>query len=342
MDNQNQPENGQGSQQPEVQPQAQQPEVQSQAQQPQQPYGQPQQPYGQPYGQPQQPYGQPYYQQPVQPVVQPIYVATRRPATEGEKNGLFSVAGSWMMLVLCIVGTINAIMGFVNFNLANLLGNILSVIMVVGMWIAFISAKQKKLSPIAPKLIKVPFTVNYVLTMIAYVLADIVTILLLIVGTMVMVTASAEGGAVEATVFIVGLVAFIVVILMQTFFVKYYKSLMNCLKNSISINEGYGAGEPSGMFAATLTFIMAGLNFLPSLAMGIVGLAGGALLSTITGALGESVGDIASILQPIFDMIAAGGAMTLVTGIITLIYECLGGVLIMQFIKKTKDGGLMN
>lgn len=43
MDNQNQvPENGQGSQQPQVeQPQAQQPQAQ-QPQQPQQPYGQPQ------------------------------------------------------------------------------------------------------------------------------------------------------------------------------------------------------------------------------------------------------------------------------------------------------------
>lgn len=332
------PENGQGSQQPQVeQPQAQQPQAQ-QPQQPQQPYGQPQQPY---YQQPQQP----YYQQPVQPVVQPIYVATRRPATEGEKNGLFNVAGSWMMLVLCIVGTINFIMTFIDavtsFNIFSMLMSILPLLMVIGMWLAFISAKQKKLNPTAPKLIKVPFTVNYVLTMIGYVLADIVAVILLIVGISVTMAFAEEGATPDFTVMLIGLAVLVVVIVMQSFFVKYYKSLMNCLKNSISINEGYGAGEPSGTFAATLMFIMAGLNFLPSLAMGIIGLSSGALLSTITAALGDSMGEIATMLQPIFDMIAAGGVMTLITGIITLAYECLGGVMILQFVKGTKDGGLM-
>ena len=68
---------------------------------------QPQQPN---YQQPQQPQ-QPNYQQPYYPPQPQVVVAA--PATPAEQGASFGAGGSVFMLILCIVGTVNLLTGFI-------------------------------------------------------------------------------------------------------------------------------------------------------------------------------------------------------------------------------------
>lgn len=327
MDNQNMNPNNQNGQP--YQPQ--------QPQQPQQPYyGQPQQPQQPYYGQPQQPQ-QPYYGQPQQPyyapqpapqpvVVQPVVVqpvaAARRPATEKETNAVYSVAGSLMMLILCIVGTVNLVLGLASGGIFGIIKQILPILMIIGMWVSYASAKKRKPNTSGTKLIKVPFTISFVFTCIMFAFAMIIMIIGLIGGIAVVDT--------TPIVLIVFIVAMIFEIAMFVFQVKYYKSLSNCMKNVISINQGYGVEKPSGKFAAIIMFIMAAFDFLPSFLIAILSLTGSTLIGTLLEAIGIE------FLDSILTILMSGSIVSLLGAIVTLGYNILGGILILKLVKESK------
>lgn len=305
---------------------------------PQQQYQQP--PYGQPpYGQPQQPYQQP----PQQPVPQ----AGARPATEGEKNGLFSVAGGVMMLVLTIIATVNLALALFSNLPLSIFSNVLPILTVVGLWLCYVNAKKQKLNKVGPTLIRIPFIISFIGTVIVYGL--VILVCFMGIGTAAAMSgmenanaaaAAAENETVSASgsigMSIIGIIVAVMLFVIVAFVLEilYFKSINNCLKNSVAINQGYGINKPSGTFAAVISIIKAVIGFIPGAALAFISIGGGALIDSLVGSLGENM----EMLSPLFDMLKGFGAFSLVSSIVSLAYGIMSGIMILQFCKKTQVG----
>ncbi|MDE6029114.1 MAG: hypothetical protein K2F90_02185 [Clostridiales bacterium] len=290
----------------------------------QQPYGQPnnQQPYQQPNGQPngQQPY------QPQQPYQQPA-ANSARPATQGEVDGLFSVAGGAMMLVLSIIASVNlAVSLFSNFPLS-IISNVLPILTLIGLWICYSNAKKKKLNKTGPTLIRVPFIISFIVSVLIYAVVILVCLLAIRMAGEIK---DSSGVGMSVT----SILAIVLVFVVAAFVVNilYFRSINNCLKNSSLLNQGIGISKPSGTLAAVMMIIKAVISFIPGFAIALVSLGGGAIFDQIFGGM-----DI-SALDSIIGMLKGFGVMTIISSFITLAYNILAAILILQFCKKTAQG----
>ena len=281
-----------------------------QPQQPQQPQP-PQQPY---YGQPQQPYyqqppQQPYYQQPPQqPYYQPQPQPTApafMPATEVEKNALFSVAGGLMMLIYAIAASVNLIFGFIgdvlSLNILGILGVIFDILTVVGLWVLWGTAKAKKLTPAGVSLIKVPFVITFIFSLIGGI------------------------GGLILNLITFNLIAFLTNLFSFIFSILYFSSINKLLKLGKTIEKNQTVyGKKAGMFAAVVTIIIAVVNLVKGI---LDKVNGSAILKFITEALGGMIPGI-----------DAAGSTVIIVGIVALVIEFLvsiyAAVMIINFNKK--------
>ena len=298
-----------GYQQPEQQPQQpapqpeqpQQPYYQQPEQQPQQPYyqqpaQQPQQPY---YQQPAQQPQQPYYQQPAQP--QPVMVT---PASEGEKNAYFKSAGSVLMLVVAIIATVGLVISLISnilsLNIFGIIGMVFSILITVGMWIAWSNAKKKKLNTTGIKLIRIPYLIQFIFVCIGFALTFIGLILLLIGSDALGSIIGIEGVGEAATLILVfTLIEQLIPFILECII---FASLNKTLKVAQAINSNTSvAGQKAGKALGIILIVAAVINII----FGIVGI----ILNPLTGIFG------------------------LISTLFTAVYMIIGAVILLGFAK---------
>ncbi len=283
--------------------------------QPQQPnFGQPsQQPYNQqpngyqpPYGyqQPPQPpyYGQPpqyYASQPQQFVMSPVV------ASPAEKEAAFSSGSSVFMLILCIVGTINLITGFIGkiltLDIGGILLYVLNILIVVGTWLTYAYARKNKLSSKGISLIRIPYIIFFVFSVLGFVGNLVIWILTLNIISL-----------------IIGIVSFI-------FQCICFSSVNKTLKLARDINQNKSVtGRKAGSFAAIVLIITAAIQLISEIV-------GYFTLETIKEALEK-----AGAPEFLTALIGGGGVMVIVVAVIAFIVNIAGAIVMLKFGKKVK------
>lgn len=229
------------------------------------------------------------------------------PATEAEKNAYFKSAGSVLMLVVCIVGTLSLVFGIIapllSFQLVSfifgLIGSILTILIVVGMWIAWANAKKNTLNPTGIKLIRIPYIIQFIFTVIGFAVVFITGILAI---TALGATGEATGTEAATDVGIGALVfALIQPTIIFIFDCIIFASLNKTLKAAQCINNNTTAvGQKAGKALGIVLIIAAVINII----LGIVGL----------------------ILNPL-------GFMSLISTIIETAFWIIGAVILLGFAK---------
>ena len=292
--------------------------------QPQHPNGQPyngQQQYtnGQPYnGQQQYPNGQPYYGQPQYAPVQNTVAVKPAPipATEKEKEAVFSVGGSLMMLIFCIFSTLTLITGFIgnilSLNFTKLFGGIFDILTVVGLWVIFATAKKKKLSSAGVTLIKVPFIIVFIFNIIGGSLE--------LIGGLFTFVANPLG-------FIISLITFV-------FSIIYFSSIKKLLNVGQSIEKDKSAGTKSGgNFAAVVCIILAVFSAAKEIISAIMG---NLLLSLVANVFGNLSGDSGFIGNLIAGMAGGLSVISYVVIALDFLVSIFTAVMIIKFNKARK------
>ena len=255
----------------------------------------------------------PQYAQQTPPQQQPNYAPQQpqpvmvMPASEQEKTAFFKSAGSVLMLVVSIIATISIVFGIIapllSFNLIGfifaLIGSVLSILILVGMWMAWANAKKNQLNLTAIKLIRIPYIIQFVFAVIGFAV-------MFILGLMAILAAggigSATGNEAEATVAI-GDLAFALIQLAILFIFKciIFASLNKTLKAAQNINGNLSAmGLKAGKALGIILIIAAAINII----LGIVNV----------------------ILNPLT-------VMTLISTIFEAIYWIIGAVVLLGFAK---------
>lgn len=196
------------------------------------------------------------------------------PATEAEKNAYFKSAGSVLMLVVCIVGTLSLVFGIIapllSFQLVSfifgLIGSILTILIVVGMWIAWSNAKKKTLNTTGIKLIRIPYIIQFIFMVIGSAVTIITTILAMTAGGVAGEVTDTEGAAA------VGIGALAIVLLQALipfiFNCIIFASLNKTLKVAQSINNNNAVpGQKAGKALGIVLIISAVIDII----LGIVG-----------------------------------------------------------------------
>lgn len=242
-------------------------------------------------------------------------------------NALLSVSGSSLMLVMCILATIRLVVSLIvgNFGFTAILENILPLFMLIGFWISYGLGRSKKLNPIGAKFIKIPFAINFICYLILVGLALIVILFSFIPIIFLSV------GTSSADLLLLFLGSIILIAISVVLEVLFYKSIMNCINNAIDINEGFGVGKHSGSFAAIMIFIKAGYSFLGNVLAVVLSLFGTTLLQNIIGNVDSE------IIKTALSLISAVSPIILVTGLFTLSYQLVSGILLMKFAKAAKS-----
>lgn len=283
---------------------------------PQQPYGYqqvpPQQPYGyqqapqQPYGYqqaPQQPYGyQPAPQQPVAPAA-PAAI----PASPAEKDAFFKSASSIFMLIFAIISSVNLVASLtgdvLTLNIGGFITLILDILMVVGLWVTFIKAKGQKLSTAGLKLIKIPYTINFVLS---------------VIGSAVMLIL--YGITLQVITLLTSIVSFV-------FMIICFSSIKKTLVVALDINENKSVREKkAGSFAAIVWIIQAVIALLQTIVSYLT-------LTALIAALGEM-----GVPSDIVGMLAGStGAITFIVAGVSFLTSISGAIVILDFNKRLKN-----
>ena len=290
QDKQQQPQQPMGNQQqPQQQPYGYQ-------QPPQQPYGY-QQPPQQPYGYQQQPYG--YQQQPQQPV------RVALPASPAEKDAFFRSAGSVLMLIFCIISTINLITGFigdiVTLNFSGVLTIVLDILIVIGLWLTWAAARKKNMKTKGLSLIKTPYTIQFVFAAISFAVTLVFNL----------ITLSIISALVNIVVFVFQAICF--------------SSVKKTLVAAITINKDQSAlGQKSGSFAAVMMIISASFNFI------------GVVVSYITMQMVAEALSKLGLPEMLVSLISGGSTATIIIGAVTLVAQISGAIVILQFGKRLK------
>lgn len=300
----------------------------------QQPYGYQQQPYGyqpqpnqQPYGYQQQPYG--YQQQPNQqpygyPPQQPYPVAVPAPApapapvynaTEAEKKAVFSTGGSILMLILCIVASVNLVSGligdFLSLNIVSgLIGSIFDILTLIGMWLVFVNARKRKLNSTPVSLIRVPFIITFIFSVFGNVFK------------------------LAGNIITFRLISFVLSLLVFIFQCIYFGSVNKCLKMGGEINKDRSlCGKTPGVFAAVVTIIFASLDLIE----GIMDYLGKGLFTALINYLLENMSADNPMVSMISGLVSGVGTMGLIATLVAFAVNILAAILIISFNKKLKN-----
>lgn len=207
------------------------------------------------------------------PPQQPQPVGTA-PATEAEKNAYFKSAGSVLMLVVCIIATLSLIFEIIAPLLQfavltfvfGLIGSILTILILVGMWIAWSNAKKKTLNTTGIKLIRIPYIIQFIFMVIGSAVTIITTILAMTAEGVAGEVTDTEGAAA------VGIGALAIVLLQALipfiFNCIIFASLNKTLKVAQSINNNNAVpGQKAGKALGIVLIISAVIDII----LGIVG-----------------------------------------------------------------------
>lgn len=264
---------------------------------------------------------------------------------------MFKTAGSVVMLLFAIGLTISlAVSLFASFPFS-LFSCILPLFTVIGVWILYANARKKQLNTTGIKFIKVPFVIQFVLSVIGMAFAIIAVVILYIVFFAVGTAAGAgaagdaatgEAASVTATVasvmgivFIPILIALIVSLVFQ---ILYFNSINGCLNDGLMIMQNNNpARKAPGMFAAVVIFISAALGTLPTVAYSVLAIAFRAEITQYITELFAEIENSAEVVKAIVDAFSSIGVMSVVSGIVTFLYEILSGVLLVQYVSRRKN-----
>ncbi len=261
----------------------------------------------------QQPNYQPVYQQPVY-VQQPVYIQQPAPAqpqhaTEAEKHALFSTTGGIWMLIACIVLTVNIgttlIDSILSLNFSGFVGILLDVLIVIGFWITFAGGRRKAFSPAGISLIKVPFIIQFVFSVLTF------------AGNAVL-----WGITLNFISLVVGIITFV-------FHCIYFSSIKKTLNMAGRINRNKSvAGQKAGIFAAVMMIISAALTLASTL---VSYFRYAVLADALISKLPESLRFIANFL------LGGDGPMTIVAAVITFVASISVAIVLIQFGNRMKE-----
>lgn len=261
-------------------------------------------PQGAPSGYVQQPvYVQPMY------VQQPVYVqpAPQQPktASPAEKEAFFSTAGSIWMLIAAIVFTLNLVSALVSsilsLNIGGIVTFVLLVIMDVGFWILFASGKKKKLGTKGVSLIKVPYIINFVFTVLSF------------------------AGNLIVWFFTLNVISLVVGIITFVFQCICFASVKKTLDMAGTINSDRTvAGLKAGIFAAVVMIISASFT-----------LASDIVSYFVTAALVEALKS--TPLAFLATLLGGGNVMVLVTAAVSFLAGISVAIVLLQFAKRIKQ-----
>lgn len=223
-------------------------------------------------------------------------------ASVSEKEALFSTAGSLWMLIACAVATVSLlttlISNILSLNIGGLLLFILDILMVVGLWVTFANGKKRKLAPSGISLIKVPYIIQFIFSIISFIGNLIIWIITLNVISL-----------------LVGIVSFV-------FACICFSSVKKTLDIAGDINQNKSVmGRKAGKFAAIVKIISATFTLIGDIVSYI-------FISAIKEMLGDSI--LATLL-------GAGGTMTIVVAAVSFIASISVAIVLLQFGKKIKE-----
>lgn len=228
-------------------------------------------------------------------------------ASAAEKEALFSSAGSIWMLVAAIVSTVSLITTLVgdilSLNIFGFVTLILDILITVGFWVTFAKCRKNKLGAGGIKLIKIPFIILFVFTVIGFAL-DLVSGIFMVIATIGL-----------------GIIPLFITILTFVFQCIMFSSVKKTLDVAQDIAEGKSvAGRKTGIFAAVVIIIVAALELLGEI-MGFV------LMSALADALPGFLGTI----------LGAGGIITIVVAVVSFLASISVALVLIQFHKRMKQ-----
>ena len=252
-----------------------------------------------------------------QPNVQPQTVIIQQTVTQAvpeaspaEKEAVYSTTGSIWMLLAAIVLTISLFTSFIgdilSLNLIAILFGVftivLDILIVVGFWISFANGKKKKVNPTGINLIRVPYIIMFVFTVIRFV-----------------VTTIGQGLTFQWISLVFGILSFV-------FTCICFASVKKTLDMGLLISKNRSvAGRKAGIFAAVVMIISAAISFIQVI-VGFV--TAKAVADAVDGATGAG-GVLSGLTSGI-------GAMSIVAGVISLLGSVSVAIVLLMFAKKIK------
>ena len=243
-----------------------------------------------------------YIQQPVQPAFQPVA------ASQAEKEALFSTTGSIWMLIASIVFTLNLVGAIVSNLLSGIVNSILLLLMAIGFWLVFANGRKKTLNTTGIQLIRVPYIIQFVFTVLGFVGNIVIWIFTFNIFSM-----------------LAGIVSFI-------FQCICYASVKKTLDMGWRINQNKSvAGMKAGVFAAVIMIISAVFTLINDIADYL-------FVKTITDAIAEGAESISpQIANLVKTLLGGGGVMTIVAAVIAFIASISVAIVLLQFGKKIRN-----
>lgn len=240
-----------------------------------------------------------------------------------EQEALFKTGGSVLMLVLCIVTTVQLVMSLASNLPSSILSNILPILVTIGLWLIYLSCRNGETKTTGIQLVRIPFIISFVVMIVLYILVVIV-MLLALAGVM----GSDAEGVIVASLAIV--LVFCIAVLVFLFI--YFRSINGCLKAGLAIMNGeHIESKISGKFAAVIMIISAVVSFLPGFVIGIISVSGVSLIGDMLAYIGMA--EFTSLIE---DLLAGYGVMSIISSLATLAYQLIAAVLIFQFVGNVK------
>lgn len=250
---------------------------------------------------------QPNYQQPVYAAPQPTYAApqpTVFPASPAEREALSSSTRGLWMLLASIVLTVNLvtslISGILSLDIFGLIGLVLDILIVVGFWITYANGRKRTMSTKGLSLIKVPYIIQFVFTVIGFVFNVLFW-----------------GFTLQILSLVFGILSFV-------FTCICFASVKKSLNMALTISKGQSvAGRKAGIFAAVVMIISASFTFIQAVVTFVT-------VDALTSALAETP------LAVLGALVSGGGVMSLVGAVITFLAGISVAVVLLMFAKKIK------
>ncbi len=241
-----------------------------------------------------------------------------------KKEAVFSTASSLLMLILCIVTTVQVILSLATNFPSSIFSNILPILMTIGMWITYSASCKKQSKTVGLQLIRIPFIIKFVATIILWVIVAVLSIVA-IVGAMG--SDSSEGIIVAA-----GAILLVLSLIVLGFVYFYFRSINGCIKSGIAIVKDKSVNtNVSGKFAAIVLIVYGLLTVLPQIALGGVILSGSPLIEDLLNSIG-----LAQLTDTILSLLTGNGAMTIVTAVVSLAVSVIEAILIFGYIGRVK------
>jgi len=250
-------------------------------------------------------------------------------APESQKRAVFSVAGGGMMFILTVLVTIRTGVMMASDFPSSLISSIFPVLITIGMWILWASARNKNTNPIGVRFIRIPFLIQFIVSIICYVF---------LTAFLIFAIVCAESGS-DLTSAIVTLVIFAVCCILN---ILYFASINGCLKDGTEImKDRFSRRRAPGKFAAVITFINALAEAVPVIVIGVLLVTNSSLLGEmvqfLSGAFTKlNIPEAATQMSSYIATLAASasGVLLIISGVLSFMYQGFAGLLMLRYIHK--------